>query len=88
MSMQYLIMFVVAMAISAIGFKKFVWFISIGYGFSIAGLGLAMLVMFHRSLSPCMVVLAVLCMVYGCRLGGYHLDQCSAFQSDGFQWCV
>lgn len=71
--MQYLIMFVVAMAISAIGFKKFVWFISIGYGFSIAGLGLAMLVMFHRSLNPCMVVLAVLCMVYGCRLGGYLL---------------
>lgn len=71
--MQYLIMFVVAMAISAIGFKKFVWFISIGYGFSIAGLGLAMLVMFRRSLNPCMVVLAVLCMVYGCRLGGYLL---------------
>ena len=35
--MQYLIVFVVAMAISAIGFKKFVWFISSGYGFFITG---------------------------------------------------
>ena len=71
--MQYVIMFVVAMAISAIGFKKFVWFISIGYGFSITGLGMAMLVMFRHSLTPCTVVLAALCMVYGCRLGGYLL---------------
>lgn len=40
--MRFLILFIIAMLISSIGFKKFVWFISIGYGFSIAGLGLAM----------------------------------------------
>ena len=71
--MQYLIMFVVAMAISAIGFKKFVWFISIGYGFSITGLGVAMLVMFREQLTPVTVILAILCMIYGGRLGGYLL---------------
>ena len=37
--MQFLILFLVAMAVSSIGFKKFLWFISVGYGFSIAALG-------------------------------------------------
>lgn len=47
--MKFLILFVVAMVISAIGFKKFVWFISLGYGFSIAGIGVAMLLLFHSN---------------------------------------
>lgn len=68
-----LVLFIVALVISSIGFKKFVWFISIGYGFSITGLGAAMLIMFYDRLTPVTVILAVLCMVYGCRLGGYLL---------------
>lgn len=71
--MQFLILLLVALAISVIGFKKFVWFISLGYGFSIAGLGAAMLVMFYGNLTPVTVILAALCIVYGCRLGGYLL---------------
>ena len=47
--MKFLILFVVAMVISAIGFKKFVWFISLGYGFSIARIGVAMLLLFHSN---------------------------------------
>ena len=35
---RFFILFLVAMVISAIGFKKFVWFISLGYGFAIAGI--------------------------------------------------
>lgn len=68
-----LVLFIVALVISSIGFKKFVWFISIGYGFSITGLGAAMLIMFYDRLTPVTVILTVLCMVYGCRLGGYLL---------------
>lgn len=68
-----LVLFIVALVISSIGFKKFVWFISIGYGFSITGLGVAMLIMFFDRLTPVTVILTVLCMVYGCRLGGYLL---------------
>lgn len=71
--MEFLILFIVALVISSIGFKKFVWFISIGYGFSITGLGVAMLVMFREQLTPVTVILAVLCMIYGGRLGGYLL---------------
>lgn len=71
--MKFLIMLLVALAISAIGFKKFVWFISLGYGFSVAGLGVAMLAMFYKALSPVTVLLAVMCIIYGFRLGGYLL---------------
>ena len=35
------VLFAAAMLISAIGFKKYVWFISLGYGFSIAVPGLS-----------------------------------------------
>lgn len=69
--MAFLIMMIVALVISAIGFKKFVWFISLGYGFSIAGLGIAMLVIFHSNLNPVTIILSVLCIIYGLRLGGY-----------------
>ena len=68
--MQFLVLFVIALIISSIGFKKFVWFISLGYGFSVAGLGLAMLVMFRDNLTPVTTALTIMCVVYGCRLGG------------------
>lgn len=69
--MKFLILFIVALVISSIGFKKFVWFISLGYGFSIAGLGVAMLVMFTKALTPLTLIMSLLFIVYGCRLGGY-----------------
>ena len=40
------LLFAAAMVISAIGFYKYVYFISLGYGFSIAGLGALMLYLF------------------------------------------
>ena len=70
-NMEFLIMMIVALVISAIGFKKFVWFISLGYGFSITGLGIAMLIMFRSNLNPVTIILSVLCIIYGLRLGGY-----------------
>ena len=69
--LYFLILFVIAMIISSIGFKKFVWFISIGYGFSIAGLGLAMLLIYRNSLTVLTVIMSILFIVYGIRLGGY-----------------
>ena len=36
-------LFAAAMLMSSIGFKYYIWFISIGYGFAIAGQGLLML---------------------------------------------
>ena len=65
------LLFAAAMLISAIGFKKYVWFISLGYGFSIAGEGLLMLILFGKSLTPGTALCCVVFLLYGCRLGGY-----------------
>ena len=71
--MYFLIAFAVALVMCAVGYKKFVWFISIGYGFAVAGIGVAMLVMFWKSLEVVTVILSLLCIVYGLRLGLYLL---------------
>ena len=67
------LLFAAAMVISSIGFHKYVWFISLGYGFSIAGLGILMLALFHNSLSAGLVAACILFILYGCRLGGFLL---------------
>ena len=69
--MKFLILFLVAMAVSSIGFKKFIWFISIGYGFSIAALGVAIPALFLKHLTVVTGVMSVLLILYGIRLGGY-----------------
>lgn len=73
--MAFLIIFLVALAISAVGFHRYIWFISIGYGFSIAGIGAALLIYFGITggLTPVSIVMAALLIVYGLRLGGYLL---------------
>ena len=71
--MKFLILFIIAMVISSIGFKKFVWFISLGYGFSIAGMGIAMIAMFSTNFTPVTLVMNILFIIYGCRLGFYLL---------------
>lgn len=71
--MQFLILFVIAVVISSIGFKNFIWFISLGYGFSIAAIGVALMILFSKSLTMVTVIQCILFIVYGCRLGGYLL---------------
>ena len=69
--MPFLIILLVALAVSSIGFKKYIWFISIGYGSSIAAIGLAMLILFHGRIDPELVAACVVLIIYGCRLAGY-----------------
>lgn len=69
--MRFVALFVIALVVSSIGFKKFVWFISLGYGFSMAAIGLALIVMFAGQTDPVSLVICLLVMVYGFRLGGY-----------------
>ncbi|KIR03551.1 hypothetical protein P261_02366 [Lachnospiraceae bacterium TWA4] len=68
---SFLILLIVALIISAIGFKKYVWFISIGYGGAVAGIGVALLALFHNGLTVGTTLLCILFIIYGCRLGGY-----------------
>lgn len=67
------LLFAAAMVISSMGFHKYVWFISLGYGFSIAGLGLLMLVLFREGLTAGTILACILFFLYGCRLGGFLL---------------
>ena len=67
------LLFFAAMLISSIGFYKYVYFISLGYGFFIAGLGVLMLFLFRDTLSGGTVLTCILFFVYGCRLGGFLL---------------
>lgn len=71
--MQFLVLFIVGLVVSSIGFHKFVWFISLGYGFSMAAIGVALLAMFAGRANPASVSMCVLLVIYGLRLGGYLL---------------
>lgn len=68
---NFWLLFAAAMLISSIGFKKYVWFISLGYGFSIAGEGLLMAILYGKALTPGTLVCCLLFIIYGLRLGGY-----------------
>lgn len=68
---NFFMLFLVSMLVSSIGFIKYVYFISIGYGFAIAAEGIAMLIAYRSSLSAGTIALCVLFILYGCRLGGY-----------------
>ncbi|MCQ2457328.1 MAG: DUF1295 domain-containing protein [Clostridia bacterium] len=69
------ILLAVSAVFCAIGFKKTVWFLSIGYGMSTAALGAALLIM-GLSRGACgiaYIAQCVLLVVYGFRLGGFIL---------------
>ena len=69
--LDFWILFGICMLVSAIGFKNYVWFISLGYGFSIAAQGVAMLIMYGPDLTIGTSITCVLFILYGLRLGGY-----------------
>ena len=69
--LNFWLLFGICMLVSAIGFKNYVWFISLGYGFSIAAQGVAMLFLYGQTLTLGTVICCVLFILYGLRLGGY-----------------
>lgn len=71
--MFFLILVLIALVVSSVGFYKYVYFISLGYGFSVAVMGVAMFVMSIDVMSWGTVAMCVLFLIYGCRLGGYLL---------------
>ena len=71
----FLIIFVLAMIASSCGFRKYVWFISLGYGAAVALIGAGLLFLFSRVLTVGTILECVLFIVYGCRLSGYLADR-------------
>ena len=76
------ILYIVCAILCAVGFYKFVYFLSIGYGFAVAGGGIAILVLNiliprvgEATVAPWWIVLiqAVLFVIYGARLSGFLL---------------
>ncbi len=72
----FILIFAAALLFSVVGFKKYIWFISIGYGFAIAGIGIALLVfyrgqIYNDQMSAGLLIACILLIVYGCRLGSY-----------------
>ena len=71
--MGFLILVLIALVVSSVGFYKYVYFISLGYGFSIAAMGIAMFIMYADVIGAGTLAMCVLFLIYGCRLGGYLL---------------
>ena len=71
------ILLAVCAVLCAVGFYKFVYFLSIGYGIAVAGGGIAVLVMYLLAPTPTPLFLvllqAVLFVLYGVRLSGFLL---------------
>ena len=76
------ILYIVCAILCAVGFYKFVYFLSIGYGFAVAGGGIAILVLNilipragEATTAPWFIPLiqAVLFVIYGARLSGFLL---------------
>lgn len=71
--MTYIIILAVSLLLCSIGYYKYIYFFSVGYGFSVAGIGAALLILFHSSLTPVTLIACLLFVLYGIRLGGYLL---------------
>ena len=71
------IILAVCAVLCAVGFYKFVYFLSIGYGFAVAGGGIAVLVMalVNPTDAPLwvLIIAAALFVAYGARLSGFLL---------------
>lgn len=77
MGFEYMwILLVVSLVLCAVGFYKYVYFLSIGYGFAVGGIGVTLAIMsamgiFNASLQQ--YVLCLLFLIYGIRLSGFLL---------------
>ncbi len=67
------VLLIVSAVLCAVGFYKFVYFMSVGYGLAVAGIGAAIgfIGLGRGDLTAACGVLCLLCVVYGFRLGGF-----------------
>ena len=70
---ELLFIFIAILVVCLIGFKKYIWFISIGYGFSISIVGIMLLILFRNNLTLPSILGCIVLICYGIRLSGYLL---------------
>lgn len=71
------ILFAVALVCCSMGFKRFVWFMSVGYGYAVAGIAIAALC-YGAGMELMTIPLAIallVCAAYGLRLGTFLLKR-------------
>jgi len=67
------IVFVVCLVCTTIGFKNYVWFLSIGYGLAVAGASLTIGILFHNQLTWINIFQILVLVLYGLRLAFFLL---------------
>ena len=76
---------IVSAALCAIGFYKYVYFLSVGYGLSVAGLGIAYFAVLAANgydWNFVTVLQCILFVIYGARLSGFLIASCLLYTSD------
>ena len=68
---EILIILLAVLIVCLIGFKKYVWFISLGYGFSITIIGIMNLILFRCNMNIALIISSIILICYGLRLGGF-----------------
>lgn len=69
--MNMLLIFIAILIVCLIGFKKYIWFISIGYGLSISIVGIMLLALCYKTMNASLLIGAILLILYGFRLSGF-----------------
>ena len=71
--MSYWILLAVSLLFSAVGFYMYIYFFSVGYGLSVAAIGVTLAIGYHAALGVGEMLLCALMVIYGLRLSGYLL---------------
>lgn len=66
---KWMILIIVTLVINSIGFRSWVWFLSIGYAFSVTGLVLAIGILHYSELTLLSILMAAVICIYSLRLG-------------------
>ena len=64
-----LILLIISIIINSIGFKKTVWFISIGYTFSVVAFGITLFILRNNAFHQYNYIQVILLIIWGIRLG-------------------
>ena len=70
------IFYVISLVVCLVGFYKYVYFLSFGYGFAVSGIGIGMAIMMLTGALPASLPMFIFCalfLIYGIRLSGFLL---------------
>ena len=71
--MNYLIILAISFLFSAVGFRMYIYFFSLGYGLAVAAIGVTLAILYGANAGPAELLACSLFVIYGLRLAGYLL---------------